>query len=78
MGLRTAGRAIFLVGITDCEWSESPMANAWARTILVGEMDVSAYTEQQSFLCCFPGRRCAIEALGIGWRLLSFPHAASS
>jgi hypothetical protein len=54
------------------------MASALARIILIGEMDVIAYTEQHSILCCFPGWRCAIEALGIGWRLLSFPHTASS
>jgi hypothetical protein len=54
------------------------MANAWARIILVDEMDVIAYTEQHSILCCFPGWRRAIEALGIGWRLLSFPHIAYS
>ena len=50
------------------------MAIALARIILVGEMDVIAYTEQHSILCCFPGWRRAIEALGIGWRLLS-PHS---
>jgi hypothetical protein len=54
------------------------MAIALARIILVGEMDVIAYTEQHYILCCFPGWRRAIEALGIGWRLLSFPHIASS
>jgi hypothetical protein len=54
------------------------MVIALARIILVGKMDVIAYTEQHSILCCFPGWRRAIEALGIGWRLLSFPHIASS
>ncbi len=49
------------------------MANTWARTVLLVEMDLGAYTGQHFSLCCFPGPRCAIEALGIGWRLLSPP-----
>jgi hypothetical protein len=54
------------------------MASTWARIILLVEMGVGAYIGQHFFLCCFPGPRCAIEALGIGWRLLSFPYLSSS
>ena len=43
--LLTAGRTIVLVGITGCHWSESPMASARTRIILVGEMGVHAYTQ---------------------------------
>ena len=54
------------------------MANALAWIILVAKMVVGAYTEQLSVLCCLPARRFTIERLGIGWRLLPFPHLASS
>jgi hypothetical protein len=54
------------------------MANARAQTILVGKMVVGTYIEQLSFLCCLSSRQCAIERLGIGRRLLPFPHLASS
>jgi hypothetical protein len=57
------------------------MANVRARIILVGKMAAGTYIEQLeqlSFLCCLPGRQRAIERLGIGRRLLPFPHLASS
>jgi hypothetical protein len=54
------------------------MANARARIILVGKMVVGTYIEQHSFLSCLHARRFTIERLGIGWRLLPFPHLASS
>src|SRR5215213_10056317 len=50
------------------------MAIRRARDILVSEMVPGIYTKRQVFVLWLRGRRCAIERLGIGWRLLSFPH----
>ena len=50
------------------------MAIPRARDILVSEMVPGIYTKRQVFVLWLRGRQCAIERLGIGGQLLSFPH----
>src|SRR5918995_5087356 len=57
------------------------MATRRERGILVGKMVVGTYTKRYSFICCLRGRRCAIDWLGFGRRLLTLsppitPNAA--
>ena len=47
------------------------MATRRERSILVGKMVVGAYTKRYSFICRLRGRRCAIDWLGFGRRLLT-------
>ena len=47
------------------------MATRRERSILVGEMVVGTYTKRYSFICRLRGRRCAIDWLGFGRRLLT-------
>ena len=47
------------------------MATRRERGILVGKMVVDAYTKRHPIICRLRGRRCAIDWLGFGRRLLT-------
>lgn len=48
------------------------MATRLVRSILASEMVVGTHIEAHSFILCLRRRRCTIEGLGIGRRLLPF------